>query len=262
MDSLFDLSGDVVIVTGALGQLGGIYSRALAARGAKVAMLDVREDAAAAVPGGISIAADVTDRASLEAALERIKRELGVPSGLINNAALDSPPDASGDENGPFETYPESSWDKVMAVNAKGVFLCCQVFGGCMAAVGRGSIVNVASIYGMVSPDQALYEYRRQQGEVFFKPVAYAASKSSLYNLTRYLAAYWGRKGVRVNALSLAGVFNNQNPAFLEGYEGRIPVGRMARSDEYDGAIVFLLSRASSYMTGANLVVDGGWTAI
>ena len=259
---LFDLTGRVVVVTGASGQLGRQFCSALLRRGARVAMLD-QADNAAARPGGdtLVLRVDITDRAALEAALATIESTLGVPSGLINAAALDSPPDAPAAENGPFETYPEESWDRVMAVNVKGTMLVCQVIGGRMAAAGRGSIVNVASIYGVVSPDQRLYAYRRAAGTEFFKPAAYAASKSSLLNLTRYLATYWAPKNVRVNTVTFGGVFNGQDAKFLEGYESRVPLGRMARADEYNGAIVFLLSDASSYMTGSNLVIDGGWTA-
>lgn len=204
----------------------------------------------------------MTDRASLDSALAAITAQFGTPSVLVNNAALDSPPSAPLEENGPYETYPEASFDRVMDVNVKGVHLCCQVFGGAMARAGRGSIVNIASIYGVVSPDQSLYDYRRARGETFYKPVAYSVSKSALLNLTRYLAVYWAKQGVRVNTLTIAGVFNHQEQAFLDGYCGRIPVGRMAQPDEYNGAILFLASDASRYMTGGNLVVDGGWTAI
>jgi len=148
-----------------------------------------------------------------------------------------------------------------MDVNVKGVMLCCQVFGAAMAKAQRGSIINIGSIYGVVSPDQSLYEYRRTKGEAFYKPAAYSASKSALYTLTRYLATYWAPH-VRVNILTLAGVFNHQDPAFLETYQRRMPMRRMARADEYGGALVFLLSDASSYMTGAELRLDGGWTAL
>jgi NAD(P)-dependent dehydrogenase (short-subunit alcohol dehydrogenase family) len=204
----------------------------------------------------------VTSKASLQQALARVTKQFGTPTILINNAALDSPPSAPPEENGPFEDYPEASWDKVVDVNLKGVYLCCQVFGAAMAHAGKGSIINVASIYGVVSPDQNLYEYRRKRGEVFFKPVAYSASKSGILNLTRYLAVYWAKQNVRVNSLTIAGVFNNQEQAFIDVYCGRIPVGRMANADEYNGSVLFLASPASQYMTGTNLVIDGGWTAI
>ena len=131
-----------------------------------------------------------------------------------------------------------------------------------MAKVGKGSIINISSIYGLVSPDQSIYEYKRKNGEDFYKPVAYSASKSGVLNLTRYLSSYWAKKNVRVNSLTIAGVFNNQDPIFLNEYTSRIPIGRMANSDEYNGALVFLASSASSYMTGSNLIIDGGWTSI
>lgn len=268
-DQLFDVSQEIVLITGVSGQLGNAYAQAFLQRGARVVGLDMRPSSGSEQLANEGyhdrfrfIAADVTNKASLQSALSETKILFGVPSVLINNAAIDSPPSAPPEENGPFEDYPEASWDKVIDVNLKGVYLCCQVFGAAMAQAGKGSITNIASIYGVVSPDQNLYEYRRQRGEVFFKPVAYSASKSGILNLTRYLAVYWAKKNVRVNSLTIAGVFNNQEQAFLDAYCGRIPVGRMAAVDEYNGAVLFLASQASRYMTGANLVVDGGWTAI
>ena len=268
IDPLFDCSDQVVAITGAAGQLGAGYAAAFAARGAAVAILDVAPSAASRSledrhPGHVRFfACDVTSKSSLGDALAAIQAFRGTPTTLINNAAIDSPPSAPLEENGPFETYPEESWDRVLDVNLKGVFLSCQTIGAAMAQAGRGSIVNVASIYGLVSPDQSIYDYRRQRGEVLFKPVAYSASKSGIYNLSRYLAAYWARQGVRVNSLTIAGVFAGQEQAFLDAYTARIPVGRMAQPGEYDGAVLFLASPASAYMTGANLVMDGGWTAI
>jgi NAD(P)-dependent dehydrogenase (short-subunit alcohol dehydrogenase family) len=269
-DPLFDLNDKVVVVTGGLGQLGRRYSAAILQRGGRVACLDISDKNAGlddnlgqAHKDGrlLLLKGDVTSRESLLQCLEKIEDAWETPNGLINNAGLDSPPNASPAENGPFETYPVSSWDNVMAVNVKGVFLACQVFGDAMARAQRGSIINVGSTYGIVSPDQRLYQYRRDRGEAFFKPVAYSASKSALYNLSRYLATYWGACGVRVNTITLGGVFNNQDKEFTDAYTARVPLGRMADEGDYDGAIVFLLSDASSYMTGANLVVDGGWTA-
>jgi NAD(P)-dependent dehydrogenase (short-subunit alcohol dehydrogenase family) len=266
----FVIQDRIVVVTGGLGQLGLQFSRALLERGAKVAIFDLDEDLEpyeecfASLPGPhqlVSVKVDVTQKASIEAGLQRVTADWGTPHALINNAALDSPPAAPAEENGPFETYPEGSWDRVMEVNAKGVFLCCQVVGGALAKAGRGSIVNLCSIYGCVSPDQRIYAYRSQRGDSFFKPVAYSASKSALLNLTRYLATYWAPQGVRVNTLTLGGVFREQDEEFLESYTARVPLGRMARADEYNGAVVFLISDASSYMTGSNLVIDGGWTA-
>ena len=267
-DTLFDVSRDIVLITGVSGQLGSEYAKAFLERGARVVGLDVQpsvgSDALVAqYPAHyLFCAVDVTVKKSLQHALDQIKNSFDTPTVLINNAAIDSPPTAPLEENGPFEEYPEASWDKIIDVNLKGVFLCCQVFGSAMAKAGKGSIINVASIYGVVSPDQSLYEYRRKRGEVFYKPVAYSASKSGILNLTRYLAVYWAKQNVRVNTLTIAGVFNNQEQAFLDAYCGRIPIGRMANPDEYNGAVLFLASKASSYMTGHNLGIDGGWMAI
>jgi NAD(P)-dependent dehydrogenase (short-subunit alcohol dehydrogenase family) len=266
-DPLFSVADRVVVVTGGAGMLGRQFARTLLARGAKVAVFDAADPGAARAgfDGQASNAAlrfeqvDVADRGSVARAVERLKDVWGTPHGLVNAAAIDVPPDSPA--TGPFETYPVDLWDRIMAVNVKGVMLCCQVIGAAMAEEGRGAIVNIGSIYGLVSPDQSLYDYRRARGEVFYKPVAYSASKSALYNLTRYLATYWSRQGVRVNTLTPGGIFSGQEPEFLEAYTRRVPMGRMARQDELDGAVVFLLSDASSYMTGANLVIDGGWTA-
>ena len=261
--NLFDVQDKVVVVTGGLGQLGRQFTQALLERGAKVAIFDLNIQRSTLTPHENLrlVEANVTHRDSVEAALSEVAMLWGAPHALINNAALDAPPNAPAEENGPFETYPESSWDKVMDVNVKGVFVCCQVVGGAMAQAGRGSIVNISSIYGLVSPNQNIYEYRRASGQQFYKPAAYSVSKSALFNLTRYLATYWAGKGVRVNTLTFAGVFNNQPEEFLKAYLPHLPLGRMAREDEYNGAVIFLLSDATSYMTGSNLIIDGGWTA-
>lgn len=256
MTQLFSLDGRVAVVTGGAGQLGGEIARGLAACGARVAIFDIEETAES--DGISSVVVDVTNRAAIERATDELA---DVPHVLVNAAALDSPPDAPAEEVGPFEDYPSESFDNVMQVNVKGTLLACQVIGGRMAAAGRGSIVNVSSIYGMLSPVQELYDFRRAAGETFFKPVAYSVSKSALYNLTRYLATYWARSGVRVNTLTLAGVFDDQPQEFLDAYTARMPLGRMAEAREVVGPVVFLASDASSYVTGANVVVDGGWSA-
>lgn len=276
--SLFSIEGRTIVVTGGCGRIGGAISRALAESGANVAVLEPDADSKRAerVFGASSsrlcaFNADVVNRASLVGACAAIVERFGPPHGLVNNAALDSPPDSGAEETGPFEHYPEASWDRVMAVNVKGVFLACQVFGDVMANQGRGSIVNVGSIYGVVSPDQDLYEYRRARGETFYKPAAYSASKSAIYNLTRYLAVYWGARNVRANTVTFAGVFDHQDPQFLERYERKIPLRRgrrwdhlrgMAEPADYVGPVAYLLSDAARYMTGADLRIDGGFLAL
>jgi NAD(P)-dependent dehydrogenase (short-subunit alcohol dehydrogenase family) len=268
VDPLFDVNRQVVVVTGGMGQLGRRFAQTLRARGARVVVLDLAvDDAAVARRYGqdlerlLFVQGDVTSAASLEQALAVVERTWGPPDALINNAAIDAPPNAPPEENGPFETYPEESWDRIMTVNSKGVFLCARTFGAAMARAGRGSVVNIASIYGVISPDQRIYEYRRAAGEPFFKPIAYGASKAAVLNVTRYLATYWAARGVRVNSLTLGGVYNRQDERFVAAYSQRVPLGRMAREHEYDAAVIYLVSDASSYMTGANLVIDGGWTA-
>lgn len=269
-DDMFSIRDRIVVVTGGMGRLGREFSLELLRRGARVAVFDTRADAEFAderfgdvATGGnmLFLACDITRRSSIEESLDRVVSQWGVPNGLINNAGLDVPHDAPEGENGPFETYPETSWDKIMEVNVKGVFQCSQVVGGAMAEAGRGSIVNICSVYGLVSPDQRLYEYRRQDNQNYFKPASYAVSKAALPNFSRYLATYWCDQGVRVNTLSPGGVFDDPDPEFLENYAARVPMGRLAHRTEYNGAIVFLLSDASSYMTGSNLVIDGGMTA-
>ncbi len=271
MDSLFDLTDRVIVVTGGLGQFGRAFTRELLERGAKVAVLNRRIPDKAVLAEKLPVdnpnlgvfKADITKRAELVAALDEIKERWGVPHGLVNNAGIDTPPSAPPEVSGPFETFPEEVWREVIDVNLTGTFLTCQVFGGAMAAEGRGSIINVGSIYGMVSPIQDIYAYKKEKtGVPFIKPVAYSASKSGLTNLTRYLGTYWAKKGVRVNLLVPSGLDSPSHDAeFKANYCARIPIGRMSREGEYNGAVVFLLADASTYMTGSSLFIDGGWTA-
>ncbi len=258
------------MVTGGFGQLGAELAAALHARGMRVAIVDVCAEPRAGVAdlapglteGGIRhFAADVTDREALEGVLNDVTEAWGAPHVLVNAAAIDTPPDAPADEVGPFEDVPFDALERVVDVNVLGTLLPCQVFGAAMARARRGSMINVASVYGLVSPDQSLYDFRRERGEVFFKPVAYAVSKSAMLNLTRYLATYWGASGVRVNTLTPHGVADGQPAPFVEAFARRSPLGRLMEAREAVGAVVFLASDASSYVTGANIVVDGGWTA-
>jgi NAD(P)-dependent dehydrogenase (short-subunit alcohol dehydrogenase family) len=252
MTDLFSLEDRVAVVTGGAGQLGAEIVRGFEERGARVAVFDIAAE---------RYRVDVTNREEIAQATDEVEQEWGVPDVLVNAAALDSPPDARAEEVGRFESYPERAFDQVMDVNVKGTFLASQVVGARMATEGRGSIINISSVYGMLSPVQELYEFRRRGGEEFVKPVAYSVSKSALYNLTRYLATYWAKSGVRVNTLTLAGVWNDQPREFLDAYTARMPMGRMANVSEVVGPVVFLASDASSYVTGANLVADGGWSA-
>lgn len=267
-NTLFNISDEIVIITGATGKLGHSYAKTFLELGSKVVGLDLLNSESSDLlklnyPNSyIFCKADVTKKDTLIEAFRDIEKIFGIPTVLINNAAIDSPPSSPLEENGPFEEYPESSWDRVVEVNLKGVYLCCQVFGSAMAKVNNGSIINISSIYGVISPDQSIYKYRRDRGEVFFKPVAYSASKSGILNLTRYLSVYWAKQNVRVNTLTIAGVFNDQEKEFIDSYCDRIPIGRMAGINEYNGALVFLASKSASYMTGSNLIIDGGWTSI
>ena len=272
-DTLFSVKDKVIIVTGGLGQLGAQYVKTLHERGAKVAALATRVDAARVdrVLGAIKDSdrllcaeVNITDKASINRVLDSIEAKWGVPDGLVNNAGVDTQPSAPPEVSGPFEEFPEEVFREVVEVNLVGTFLMTQQVGKRMKQAGKGgSIINVGSIYGVVSPVQDIYSYKKEDtGVPFVKPVAYSAAKSGLYNFTRYCATYWGRDGIRVNTLTLSGVErSDQDPRFQKNYTNRIPIGRMAKAHEYNGAVVFLLSDASVYMTGSNVVVDGGWTA-
>lgn len=267
--SPFDLDARTIVITGGAGLLGAAYAKALVQAGASVVIADIDLAAAEKVahglrtPAACALRLDVTDPASIDACVEATVGWFGTIDGLVNNAALDPKFDPAHQENRKlgFEDYPLELWNKEMAVNVTGQFLCAQRIGKVILEQGRGSIVNVSSIYGLVGPDQRLYQEPGEQVPSKTKPVTYSVSKSAVIGLTRYLAAYWAGRGIRVNTLTLGGVFNGHDEGFVARYSARAPLGRMARVDEYCGALLFLLSEASSYMTGANLVVDGGWTA-
>ncbi len=267
----FRLDGQVAIVTGGMGRLGAQYARAVTAAGASVALLDivaqpnaiVRELLDAGAPVSTHVV-DVTSRVAVDAALAAVTARVGTPSILINNAGLGSSPADAALETGRFEQYPESAWDAMIESHLKSAFVVSQSFVARFreSTLTEGSIINVSSTYGVVTPDQSIYDYRRRDGSEYYKPVGYSVAKSGVLNFTRWLAEYCAPLGVRVNTLVPGGVREpGHAPQFIAEYEKRTPLGRMAADDDYNGAIVFLASGASAYMTGAMLVIDGGWTA-
>ena len=230
------LAGRLAVVTGALGNLGPVWTAALAGAGARVVGLDVREGE------GVE-RADVTDRA----ALERVLADVGTPAVLVNNAGIDAPPGGG-----------EGDFARTLEVNVSGLHNATEIFGRAMCTAGGGSIVNIGSLYASIAPIPAFYEHIEPP---FTKPAAYGASKAAVINLTRYFARLWGPHGVRVNALSPGGVRGRQDAEFVRKYSERVPLGRMADPEDLVGALLFLVSDASAYVTGQELRVDGGFTA-
>ena len=267
----FRLDGAVAIVTGGLGRLGSQYARALTEAGAAVALFDITTERPALLQALIDAGAristhvvDATVRTAVDAAVAAVVTRFGTPSILVNNAGLGSSPADAALETGRFERYPESAWDAMLDSHLKSALVASQSFLTQFRQAGAdtGSIINVSSTYGVVSPDQSVYQYRRRDGAEFYKPIGYSVAKSGVLNFTRWLAEYCAPLGVRVNTLVPGGVQEAAHaPEFVAEYARRTPLGRMAHDDDYNGAIVFLASRASAYMTGAMLVIDGGWTA-
>jgi NAD(P)-dependent dehydrogenase (short-subunit alcohol dehydrogenase family) len=262
----FDLSGRVAVVTGAAGRLGPVWSEALLAAGARVVGLDLpgakpddRWQSLAARWGERVrlLPADVRSRPELDSACAQVRQAMGAATILVNNAGIDRPP-------GPGRTWTIADWPAgefrdVLEVNVLGAFQASQAFAGDMADAGGGAIINIGSLYASVSPDARLYDHLGGSPP-FLKPPAYGASKAALINLTRYLAAHWADRSIRVNALSPGGVRGAQDPTFQAKFTSRVPMGRMAEPDDLGGPLVFLASDASRYVTGINLPVDGGFT--
>lgn len=264
---MFLLEGKTAIVTGALGLIGREHCKALFKAGANVVVADINGEECTRFAESLGdraygIKIDVTDKSNLTEVKDKILGHFGSIDILVNNAAIndmfESPKAAS--EQSRFENYPLEIWQKSLDVNLTGVFLCSQIFGTVMAEQEKGSIINVASTYGITAPDQSLY-IKEDGTQSFFKPPAYSATKGGVIMFTRFLAAYWGNKGVRVNTLSPGGVENGQDEFFISKYSSKTMLNRMADPTDYQGALLFLASDASAYMTGSNLVVDGGWTA-
>jgi len=264
----YDLTGKTALITGAAGLLGREHAVALAALGAKVVLTDLSEPGLEIVSRELSFEIspkqiqtyemDVTSVGSIKSVQEKLDQEVDI---LINNAAIDPKVNANNNliEISRFEHFPLSQWNFQLEVGLTGAFLCSQAFGKAMAKRGSGVILNIASDLSIIAPDQRLYQRSdSSQEQQPVKPVTYSVMKTALVGLTRYLATYWAEKGVRVNALSPGGVYNGQGEEFVTRLTNLIPMGRMADHDEYHGAIQFLCSSASRYMTGQNIVIDGG----
>jgi NAD(P)-dependent dehydrogenase (short-subunit alcohol dehydrogenase family) len=271
-NELFDLTGRVVVITGGAGLLGQRHAEAVAGAGGIPVLADTRSDLFDKDRAGFAerfgqqatiLRVDITDPRSVETLLQDVLTRYGRVDVLINNAANNPTMEAgSAVEFSRLESITLKQWQADLAVGLTGAFLCSRVIGGEMARQGRGVIVNVASDLALIGPDQRLYRKPGLPDELQpVKPVTYSVVKSGLLGLTRYLATYWATSGVRVNAISPGGVYTDQPEEFVRRLSNLIPLGRMARVDEYEGAILFLCSDASSYMTGANLVVDGGRTS-
>jgi NAD(P)-dependent dehydrogenase (short-subunit alcohol dehydrogenase family) len=266
---MYSLQNEIAVVTGASGNLGPIWIESLLAAGACVFAIDhpdaeVTENLQSVLsqfdPSRVKLArADIRSRSSLEDVCNRCLDQHGVPTILVNNAGIDRPPD-SPDSGARLEDIPFEENRKIFEVNTLGLFLAAQVFGSRMVSAGRGSIINIGSLYAGVAPDTRFYDHI-QSDPPFLKPPAYGASKAAVVNLTRYLAALWAPQGVRVNALSPGGVLGAQDEEFKRKFCERVPMGRMAVAADLRGPLLFLASSASSYITGIELLVDGGFTA-
>jgi NAD(P)-dependent dehydrogenase (short-subunit alcohol dehydrogenase family) len=260
-----DLSDKTIFITGACGLLGRQYVNALVALGALVVASDIDEDALNALRQSSdfsekidTIVCDVNSEKSVVSAMIQVRKRHGHLDGLVNNAAATGEYlMRSGAPFGSFEDYSLKMWESVIKTNLTGPFLVCREASDLLSKAGGGSIVNVSSTYGLVGPDHRIYDEMP-----FNSMVAYAASKAGVHGLTRWLATYFGRKNIRVNTLVPGGVQNNHESKFIDRYEERTPLGRMAEPGDLSGMVTFLLSDLSSYSTGQIFVVDGGWTAI
>jgi NAD(P)-dependent dehydrogenase (short-subunit alcohol dehydrogenase family) len=256
MDSLFSIEGRVVVVTGACGLIGRSIVKAIHERGAKLVLADIAaagpEELAARTGDAVGVACDVSDAKSVMGLVRRSLEAFGTVDVLVNSHHFKP----KGFTDARAETFPEDLWDAIVNVNLKGTFLTCREFGRRMLDQGKGSIINFASTYGVVSSNPDLYE-----DNSLGNPVAYSASKGAVIMLTKYLGAYWAERGVRVNCVTPHGVWNNHEPGFVERFARKSPMRRLMTAEEVVGAVLFLASDASSYATASNVMIDGGWTA-
>lgn len=260
----YDLRDKVVILTGATGRLGLHYCDVLSELGAHVVLFDLDEDKCQRVAGDLEerygtkplgLKVDVSKKVDVYAGVDSVVGRYGRIDVLINNAAAQQLTVFSGNLY-EFEDFPLEVWQANLDVNLTGAFLCCQAVGKQLVKQGGGVILNIGSVYGVVACDQRIYGDSKINSSI-----AYATTKSGLINFTRYLASYWQGKNIRVNCLSPGGVYNNQNPEFLENYTYRTMLKRMATPEDLSSTLLYLVSDASRWVTGTNLIVDGGWTA-
>jgi NAD(P)-dependent dehydrogenase (short-subunit alcohol dehydrogenase family) len=264
----FSVNDQIAVVTGACGKLGPIWIEALVDAGARVAALELPGASASSAFRALEQRAseriqrfdcDITNRQSIADAVAAVEARMGAASILVNNAGVDQPPDTAGTRSR-IEDLPIDQFRRMLEVNLMGTFQVTQAFGPAMVQRGDGSIINIGSLYASVSPDQRFYDHL--PGDLpFLKSPAYGASKAAVVNLTKYFSTLWGAHGVRVNTLSPGGVAGGQDEQFTHKYGSRVPLGRMAQADDLKGPLVFLASAASSYVTGHELRVDGGFTA-
>jgi len=260
LQDLFGLEGQVAAVVGGAGRIGRVLAASLAAAGAKLAILDIDLEQAEAVAdairrqtgqGVVALRTDTTQQPQIDSAIDRITGELGSPTILVNAAQFRGEGFYSSDVN----EYPKDAWDRVLDVDLTGVHLACQAFSRAMKTAGGGSIVTIASTYGVVAPDPRIYAASGVNS-----PVAYAAAKAGVIQLTRYLAVHLREDNIRVNCLVPGGVYDGQDETFVAQYQQRTPLGRMARPEDYRAPLLLMVAPGASYMTGAVVTVDGGWT--
>lgn len=265
LDKWYDLKDKVVMLTGAAGKIGSQYAEILSERGADVVCIRLKEEGCQQLekhlretystrPMGMRV--DISQKAEVQRAVDNIVKQYGKIDVLINNAAYEQLKHVVNDKVLSFEDFPLEVWQATIDVNLTGMFLCCQTVGKVMVQQGYGVILNISSVYGVVAADQRIYGDSKLNSNM-----AYAATKSGVLNLTRYLASYWQGKNIRVNSLSPGGVFNNQDEEFVKNYSYRTMLSRMADTNDLCAAMLYLVSDASKYVTGFNLIVDGGWTA-